>query len=126
MERVRPTDSGRGVPARDGAAGPTQARIAGGLFPMTITYTIPGVPRLNQLNEKENARMDCVFDANAALATAYLGRPFTGTQIKDMDNNYGTGYVGGASEKNLVDTMARLGIQTTAVAHPTQSELVSE
>lgn len=91
-----------------------------------ITYTMPGVPLLNQLNERENARMDCVFTSNAALATAYLGKPYTGTQIKDMDNNYGTGYVGGASEKNLVDTMARLGIQMVRVAHPTQAELIDE
>ena len=32
-----------------------------------ITYTIPGVPLLNQLNERENAREDCVFTSNAAV-----------------------------------------------------------
>ena len=84
---------------------------------MTITYTIPGVPLINQLKEPtsdgrpdENARDNCVFASNAAMATAYLHKPFNGDQLKDMDNNYGQGYVGFASEANLLDTMARLGI----------------
>lgn len=100
---------------------------------MTITYTIPGVPLLDQLHEAtadgqpdENARMNCVFASNAALATAYLHKPFNGDQLKDMDSNYGQGYTGGASEKNLVDTMARLGIKVARVAHDTQQELIDE
>ena len=100
---------------------------------MTITYTIPGVPLLNQLKEPtldgkpdENARKNCVFASNAALATAYLGKPYYGDEIKNMDSTYGQGYLGGASEKNLVDTMARLGIQMARVAHPTQAELIDE
>ena len=100
---------------------------------MTITYMIPGVPLLDQRNEAtsdgqpdENARDNCVFTSNAALATALLGKPFNGDQIKDMDNNYGQGYVGFASEANLVDTMAKLGITMTRVKHETQQELVDD
>ena len=94
---------------------------------MTITYTIPGVPLLNQLEEASNPTYDCVFESNAALATAYLHKPFTGTQIKAMDSdNYGPNYTGGASEAKLVDTMARLGVKVARVAHPTQQELIDE
>ena len=100
---------------------------------MTITYTIPGVPLINQLKEPtsdgrpdENARDNCVFASNAAMATAYLHKPFNGDQLKDMDNNYGQGYVGFASEANLLDTMARLGIKVARVKHDTQQELVDE
>ena len=100
---------------------------------MTITYTIPGVPLIDQRHEStsdgqpdENARMTCVFASNAALATAYLHRSFNGDQLKDMDNNYGQGYIGGASEKNLVDTMAKLGIKVARVAHDTQQGLIDE
>jgi hypothetical protein len=100
---------------------------------MTITYTIPGVPLVDQLHEgtsdgqpDENARDNCVFASNAAMATAYLHKPFNGDQLKDMDNNYGQGYVGFASEANLVDTMARLGIKVARVAHDTQQELIDE
>ena len=92
---------------------------------MTITYTIPGVPLLNQLKEESNPTYDCVFESNAALATAYLHRPFTGTQIKAMDtDDYGPHYIGGASEAKLVDTMARLGIKVARVAHDTQQGLI--
>ena len=93
---------------------------------MTITYTIPGVPLLNQLKEESNPTYDCVFESNAALATAYLRKPFTGTQIKAMDSDYGPSYTGGASEAKLVDTMAKLGIKVARVAHPTQQQLVDE
>lgn len=93
---------------------------------MTITYTIPGVPRLNQLLEASNPRMDCVFTSNAALATAYLHKPFTGTQIKALDtDDYGPNYTGGASERLLLDTMARLGITVTRQTSGTQGGLVS-
>jgi hypothetical protein len=98
---------------------------------VTITYTIPGVPLLDQLHSltsdggpDENARYNCVFTCNAALATAYLHRPFNGDQIKDMDNNYGQGYIGGASEFYLVDTMRSLGITMTALTSATQQGLV--
>lgn len=98
---------------------------------VTITYTIPGVPLLSQLNEPtsdggpdENARYNCVFTCNAALATAYLHRPFNGDQLKDMDNTYGQGYIGGASELYLVDTMRTLGITVTALKSATQQGLV--
>ena len=94
---------------------------------MSITYTLPGVPLLDQLKEASNPTYDCVFTSNAALATAYLGKPFTGTQIKAMDtDDYGPNYTGGASEAKLVDTMARLGIKVARVAHATQQELVDE
>ena len=94
---------------------------------MTITYTIPGVPLLNQLKEESNPTYDCVFESNAALATAYLRRPFTGTQIKAMDSDdYGPNYTGGASEAKLVDTMSRLGIKVARVAHDTQQQLIDE
>ena len=91
---------------------------------MTITYTIPGVPLLNQLKEESNPTYDCVFESNAALATAYLRKPFTGTQIKAMDSDYGPSYTGGASEAKLVDTMAKLGIKVTRIAEPTQQALL--
>ncbi|HET9980019.1 MAG TPA: hypothetical protein VFQ32_06235 [Ktedonobacterales bacterium] len=92
---------------------------------MTITYAIPGVPLLNQLKEESNPTYDCVFESNAAMATAYLHKPFTGTQIKAMDtDDYGPGYTGGASEAKLVDTMARLGIRVTRIAEPTQEQLL--
>ena len=91
-----------------------------------ITYTIPGVPLLNQLKEESNPTYDCVFESNAALATAYLRKPFTGTQIKAMDSDYGPSYTGGASEAKLVDTMAKLGIKVARVAHPTQQQLIDE
>lgn len=91
----------------------------------TITYTIPGVPRLNQLSEASNPRMDCVFTSNAALATAYLKKPYTGTQLKAMDtDDYGPHYTGGASEAKLLDTMARLGITVTRVPSATQFGLI--
>jgi hypothetical protein len=98
---------------------------------VTITYTIPGVPLLDQLHSltsdggpDENERYNCVFTCNAALATAYLHRPFNGDQIKDMDNNYGQGYIGGAAEFYLVDTMRSLGITVTALKSDTQQGLV--
>lgn len=91
-----------------------------------ITYQIPGVPLLDQRKEASNPTYDCVFESNAAMATAYLGKPFTGTQIKAMDSNYGPGYTGGADEQFLVDTMAKLGIKVAAVQHDTQEELVDE
>jgi hypothetical protein len=91
---------------------------------VSITYTIPEVPRLNQLHEESNPTYDCVFESNAAMATAYLHKPFTGTEIKAMDSDYGPGYTGGASEARLVDTMARLGIRVTRIAEPTQEQLL--
>jgi len=98
---------------------------------VTINYTIPGVPLLNQLNEStsdggpdENERYNCVFTCNAALATAYLHRPFNGDQIKDMDSTYSQGYIGGAAEFYLVDTMRSLGITMTALKSDTQQGLV--
>ena len=92
-----------------------------------ITYTIPGVPLLNQLKEESNPTYDCVFESNAAMATAYLHRPYTGTEIKAMDtDDYGPNYTGGASEAKLVDTMARLGIKVARVAHDTQQGLIDE
>lgn len=93
---------------------------------MTITYTIPGVPLLNQLKEESNPTYDCVFESNAAMATAYLHKPFTGTQIKAMDSDYGPNYTGGASEAKLVDTMAKLGIKVARLAHDTQQGLIDE
>lgn len=97
----------------------------------TITYTIPGVPLLNQLNEAttdgqppENARYDCVFTSNAALATAYLKRPISGDQLKDSNPHYGQGYVGFASEVNMVAQMAGLGIQITRAPSATQQGLI--
>jgi hypothetical protein len=98
---------------------------------MAITFTIPGVPLINQLDEKtldgepdENTRNNCVFASNAALATAYLRKPYWGDQIKDMDPKYGQGYTGGASEVNLVGTMATLGITMTRVQSSTQQGLI--
>lgn len=93
---------------------------------LDITYTIPGVPLLNQLKEESNPTYDCVFESNAALATAYLKKPFTGTQIKAMDPVYGPNYTGGADERDLVATMAKLGITVVPVAKPTQQELIDE
>ena len=94
---------------------------------MSITYTIPGVPLLNQLAEASNPRMDCVFTSNAALATAYLHKPYTGTQLKALDtDDYGPTYTGGASEAKLLDTMTRLGIRVARVSHPTQQGLIDE
>lgn len=92
---------------------------------MTITFTIPGVPLLDQLKEASNPRDDCVFTTDAALATGLLKRPFTGTQIKAMDNNYGPQYTGFASQANLLDTMAKLGVSVARLAEPTQAGLVA-
>jgi hypothetical protein len=98
---------------------------------ITITYQIPGVPLLDQLHEKtidgmpdENTRMNCVFTSNACYASAVTGKSYNGDQLKDMDNHYGQGYTGGASEANLVDTMAKLGIEVTRAAASTQQGLI--
>ncbi len=91
-----------------------------------ITYTIPGLPLLNQLAEASNPNDDCVFTSNAAIATAYTGTRYTGTQLKAMDSDYGPTYVGFASEAKLVDTMARLGVKMVQVSHPTQQLLLDE
>lgn len=98
---------------------------------MSITYTIPGVPLLDQLNEPtadhqsdENKRDNCVFATNAALATAYLGAPFYGDQLKDANPHYGQGYVGFASEAFMVQQMAGLGITITREPSATQRGLL--
>jgi hypothetical protein len=98
---------------------------------MSITYTIPGVPLLNQLKEgtsdgkpDENARDNCVFASNAALATAYLHRAFNGDQLKDSNPHYGQGYVGFASEAFMVAQMLGLGIRIERAAASTQAGLI--
>ena len=93
---------------------------------MSITYTIPGLPLLNQLVEASNPRDDCVFTSSAAIATWRSGGSprYSGTQLKAMDNNYGPSYVGFASAANLVDTLAKLGVKLAAINEPTQQRLI--
>ena len=92
---------------------------------MAITYTIPGVKPLDQLQEPSNPKNDCVFTSNAVLANAYLDTSYTGTQLKAMDSDYGPNYLGGASEAKLADTMARLGITMTRRGSSTQAGLIA-
>ena len=91
---------------------------------MSITYTIPGLPLLNQLVEASNPRDDCVFTSCAALVNTLTGSHYTGSQIKAMDNNYGPNYTGFASAANLVDTLAKLGVKLAAINEPTQQRLI--
>lgn len=99
---------------------------------LTFDTVVPGVPLINQLDSDtvdglpdENARNNCVFACNAAMAQAYLHQPFYPDQIKDMDATYGQGYTGGAAEKYLLDTMLKLGITVKSWVSSTQNGLIN-
>src|SRR5258708_7760890 len=87
---------------------------------MSITYTLPNFPQINQLHEPtsdgmpdENASWNCV-PASIADALIYLtGKPFTGDGLKDAV--YGQGYQGAQAAARYVDECATQGVRLAAV-----------
>lgn len=96
---------------------------------MSITYTLPGFPTLNQLHEStadgqpdENASWNCVA-ASIADGLGYLtGRAFDGDELKDAV--YGQGYQGAQAPARYVDYCAEQGVQLVAY-NGTPSQLVA-
>ena len=86
---------------------------------MSITYTLPGFPQINQLHEAtsdgqpdENAGWNCV-PASIADALGFLtGRQYNGDELKDAV--YGQGYRGAQAPAAYVAYSARQGVALAA------------